>query len=237
MTTHAVLLVDDDADVLHSLARMLQKQPYQLYTARSGEDAKSTLKARSVDVIVADERMPEMSGTDLLAWVARHYPDVVRIMVTGHAVTETAIRIINEVGVFHFFTKPCNEAHLAVMIRKALEHKDLLAKEKRLVEINVRQAGDRERFTKELEVLNHLIARDVKEPLRSAALCCQSLVEERRELLDPGARSLVERSIEAISDIQCVVNDMLARMLVWQSDGRYGRTDGEPQLTATTRSG
>jgi CheY-like chemotaxis protein len=69
--THTVLLVDDDADVLHCLTRMLQRQPYQLYTARSGDEAVTLLKCRHVDVIVCDERMPGMSGSELLAWVAR----------------------------------------------------------------------------------------------------------------------------------------------------------------------
>jgi DNA-binding NtrC family response regulator len=126
--THTVLLVDDDAVVLHCLARILQNQPYQLYTARSGTEAVNVLEARRVDVIVSDERMPGMSGTDLFAWVAMYYPGVVRIMLTGRATMETAIRAINEGGVHYFFTKPCNEAHLAVVIRKALEHQNLLVK-------------------------------------------------------------------------------------------------------------
>ena len=132
LMTRTVLLVDDDADVLHCLTRMLQRQPYQLYTARSGDEAVTLLKCRQVDVIVADERMPGMSGTDLLAWVARNYPDVVCIMLTGQASIEAVMRAINEGSVFHVFTKPCNEVDLAIMIRKALEHKDILEKQSQL---------------------------------------------------------------------------------------------------------
>ena len=65
--TRTVLLVDDDAEVLHCLTRMLQRQPYQLYTARSGDEAITLLKCRRVDVVVADQRMPGISGADLLA--------------------------------------------------------------------------------------------------------------------------------------------------------------------------
>jgi len=121
---HIVLLVDDDENVLHGLARALRRQPYQLYTARSGEEAMSILKAHPVDVVVADEQMPGMSGSELLAWIARSYPEVMRIVLTGRATAETAIRAINEGAVYHFFTKPCHEVQLALTIRKALEEKE-----------------------------------------------------------------------------------------------------------------
>jgi DNA-binding NtrC family response regulator len=81
------------------------------------------VKARGVDVIVSDERMPGMSGSDLLAWVAENCPEVVRIVLTGHPTAETAIRAINEGTVYRFFTKPCRPAELAVAIRRALEFK------------------------------------------------------------------------------------------------------------------
>jgi DNA-binding NtrC family response regulator len=119
-----VLLVDDDENLLHGLARVLRHQPFRLLTARSGEEAMWVLKTRSVDVIVADEHMPGMSGTELLAWVARECPQVVRIVLTGHATAATAIRAINDGGVYRFFTKPCHEVELALAIRKAIEEKD-----------------------------------------------------------------------------------------------------------------
>ena len=120
---HTVLLVDDDPNILHGLARVLRNQPYELYTARSADEAMALLKAWNVDVIVSDEQMPGISGSDLLAWVAENYPDVMRIVLTGHATAETAIRAINEGDVYHFFTKPCDEVELALTIRKALEQK------------------------------------------------------------------------------------------------------------------
>lgn len=226
--TDAVLLVDDDSRVLHSLARMLQAQPYQLYTARSGEDAMDMLKARKVDVIVVDERMPGMSGTDLIVWAARHYPEVARILLTGYAVTETLVRAVNEGAIFHFFPKPCNEASLAIAIRKALERKERLANEKQLLELNRQQASDRDRFGRDLEALERLISRDVKGPLRSVARDCQSLMERHSDLFDPTAESLIESSLEAISDMQCLINQALRRIRGRPSGGL--RTD----LHATT---
>lgn len=123
--SHTVLFVDDDNSVLHGLARALRHQPFCLFTARSGEEALEVLKSRHVDVVVADEQMPGMSGCDLLAWAAQHFPACVRIVLTGHATAETAIRAINEGVVYRFFTKPCNPVDLAIAIRRALEEAEI----------------------------------------------------------------------------------------------------------------
>jgi len=217
--THTVLLVDDDTEVLRSLARMLQMQPYQLYTAHSGEEAMSILKCRNVDVIVADERMPGMSGIDLLAWVAANYGDSVRMLLTGYASAESIARAVNEGAVWYVFMKPCNDAHLAIMIRKALDHKDDLANNAQLVEMGRRQATDRERLAKDLEALDRTIARDLKKPLHGLTQSCQLLLEEHGDLFDRKAKSLIEGSLEAISDMQALVDDLLARANGRQSAG------------------
>jgi two-component system probable response regulator PhcQ len=132
--THVLLLVDDDANLLHGLARALRGQPYQIYTAKGAEEAMWVLKGRSVDVIVTDEKMPGMPGTKLLAWVADHYPEVMRIMLTGHASLETAVRAVNEGSVYRIFLKPCREADLAIAIRKALEKSEEVRKNRQLPE-------------------------------------------------------------------------------------------------------
>ncbi len=210
--TRTVLLVDDDADVLHCLTRMLQRQPYQLYTARSGDEAVTLLKCRQVDVIVADERMPGMTGTDLLAWVAHNYPEVICIMLTGQASIEAVMRAINEGSVFHVFTKPCKEVDLAIMIRKALEHKDLLEKQSQLRAVANQNAADCERFAKELEVFGRQISRDVERPLHTIAESCQSLLEKHPDLFDPKAKGLIQQTVEAVVDMQVLLGDLLKRM-------------------------
>ena len=118
-----VLFVDDDENILRGLTRVLRNQPYRLFTARSGEEAMRVLMTNHVSVIVADEQMPGMSGTELLSWIAENCPETMRIVLTGHASTSTAIRAINEGSVFRFFTKPCNEVDLALAIREAIDAK------------------------------------------------------------------------------------------------------------------
>jgi len=79
----SVLLVDDDAFMLGVLADMLSGQDYRVLTAASGEDALEVLEREPVEVIVCDQSMPGMSGTELLAEAARRYPGTVRLMLTG----------------------------------------------------------------------------------------------------------------------------------------------------------
>lgn len=116
-----VLLIDDDVNILHGLTRALRRQPYRFLTARSAEEAMLVLKQWPVDVIVCDEQLPGMRGSDLLIWAAQHIPDVARIVLTGRADVETALKAINEGRVFRFFTKPCNEIDLAIAIGEAIE--------------------------------------------------------------------------------------------------------------------
>jgi response regulator RpfG family c-di-GMP phosphodiesterase len=207
--THTVLLVDDDANVLFALARALREQPYQLYTARSGEEAVAMLKIHRVDVVVADQRMPGMSGCDLLAWVAKNCPEVMRIMLTGNASTDSAIRAINEASVYQFFTKPCNDAHLAVAIRKALEHKDLLGEHSRLLELNRQQSRRLELFHQDLEILTRIIFHDLQEPLELIAQSCRSLAENCRDVFDPKTAAVVHTALDAVGEVQRLLLKLL----------------------------
>jgi DNA-binding NtrC family response regulator len=135
-----VLLVDDEPKVLSALKRLLRDEPYEVLTAGNAEEAAGVLGRAPVDLIVCDEEMPGMPGSEFLAKVARDYPDTVRIMLTGHPTLPAALRAVNEGRVYQFFTKPCNEIDLAIAIRRALEQKDLRAKSHELLDVTRRQS-------------------------------------------------------------------------------------------------
>ncbi|MGQ9504803.1 MAG: response regulator [Thermogutta sp.] len=116
-----VLIVDDDVLFLRGLSRLLRNQPFRIITARSGEEAQELLKRWPVHVIVCDEHMPGMAGTDLLSWVARYFPNTVRIVLTGQPDLPTAMKAINEGHVLRFLTKPCREFDLVMAIHEGLE--------------------------------------------------------------------------------------------------------------------
>ena len=102
-----ILLVDDDKNLLAACERNLRRQ-FQLDTAEGGEAGLAKMVERGpYAVVVADRQMPGMDGITFLAEVRHRAPDTVRIMLTGNADLEAAIRVVNEGNIFRFLTKPC----------------------------------------------------------------------------------------------------------------------------------
>jgi len=80
-----VLFVDDELHVTEGLKRALRKEPYEIMSANSADKALEILARQPVDIVVSDEKMPGMSGSEFLTVVCRKYPDTIRIILTGHA--------------------------------------------------------------------------------------------------------------------------------------------------------
>jgi DNA-binding NtrC family response regulator len=121
--TKTILLIDDEANVLSSLSRSLHKEDYRIFTARSADECVHILKAHPVDLVVSDEMMEGMRGTDFLHWVATFFGDIPRILLTGHLSAEVEDRAVNKCNVYRAFSKPCNIDELSQAIRGALEQK------------------------------------------------------------------------------------------------------------------
>lgn len=139
--SHRVLFVDDERRVTEGLMRSLRKERYEILSANSAERALEILERERVDVVVSDEKMPGMCGSEFLAVVARDHPDSVRIILSGQASLESAVRAINEGQIYRFLLKPCNEVDLAVTIRQALQQRDLEVENRRLLKTVRRQSG------------------------------------------------------------------------------------------------
>jgi two-component system, probable response regulator PhcQ len=129
-----VLLVDDEPNVISGLTRILRKENYELIGAGSGEEALEVLEGKPIDVIVSDEGMPGMSGSALLAEVAKRWPRTSRIMLTGQSDIALAKRAINEGQICRFFTKPASEYDLVFGIRGALELRALAMQSARMLQ-------------------------------------------------------------------------------------------------------
>jgi len=122
-----VLFVDDEPRILEGLRRMLrvQRQEWEMAFAPSGEAALALMEASPFDVIVSDMRMPEMDGATLLTKVRDRFPQVVRIVLSGHTELSTALRVV---PVAHqFLAKPCDAGTLRVAIERACHLKALLS--------------------------------------------------------------------------------------------------------------
>jgi two-component system probable response regulator PhcQ len=135
-----VLFVDDEAYFTDSLRRTLREEPFDVLIANSADEALAMLTAERVDVIVSDEKMPGMAGSKFISTVFKKYPDIIRIMLTGHGDLGVAIKAINEGQIYRFLTKPCHEIDLKNTIRQSLEYKQLLDRSKQLLRVAQHQS-------------------------------------------------------------------------------------------------
>ncbi|MFH1570524.1 MAG: response regulator [Gemmatimonadota bacterium] len=123
----AIVIVDDEDMVLTSLESFLSLETdYLVHTFLSPVAALEFVRDHDVQLIVSDYLMPEMDGITLLARVRELKPDVTRIILTGYADKENAIKAINEVGLFHYIEKPWDNEDLRLIIRNGLEKQQLL---------------------------------------------------------------------------------------------------------------
>ncbi|MBN2808607.1 MAG: response regulator [Deltaproteobacteria bacterium] len=126
-----VLVVDDEKMVLRALSRVLLSSEWDLATAESGAAALEILARQPIALIISDQRMPEMSGLELLNKVKELYPETVRIVLTGYAEMDVVVKAINQGEVYRFFTKPWNNTELIETVKTILstwgEKKDQLS--------------------------------------------------------------------------------------------------------------
>lgn len=138
---YCVLVVDDDSTLRNIVCDFLQTQDFRTLSAASADEGLDLLDGNNVDAVISDESMPGMSGSEFLAIVRQKYPETVRIILTGHASLESAIRAINEGEIYRFFTKPCSVVDIAITVRRALEQRELLRQSRRLLQITKRQSA------------------------------------------------------------------------------------------------
>ena len=116
-----LLVVDDEPENLDVLDALLQDE-YRVHRAATGSEAVSLLKAHPVDVVVADQRMPGMSGVELLERVGNERPDVAGIILTAYTDSPAIMSAINQAHVFRFLTKPFEAEVVLGSVREACDH-------------------------------------------------------------------------------------------------------------------
>jgi DNA-binding NtrC family response regulator len=128
-----VLFVDDEEALLEAMQVAMRKEPFEIVTASSAAQALEILATRAVDVVISDERMPGMPGSEFLSLVRQKFPDTIRLILTGQASLEAATRAINEGEIYRFLMKPCPLAVMAVTVKDALALRGLKRESSRLL--------------------------------------------------------------------------------------------------------
>ena len=205
-----VVIVDDEEMVTSSLSAFLEwETEYQVLTFHSPIEALAALRDRPADIVIADFLMPEMNGLQFLAAVKELYPDVPRILLTGYADKEHAIKAINEIGLFHYFEKPWENEAIRLVIENGLENKTIKsALEEKLHELD-HVLLQRDTLTEQNEIFRH--------ELSLAQQVQQSMLPQRHTAMN--GVSIAAKYLPALEiggdfyDIQPLADDHLAILL------------------------
>ncbi len=115
-----LLVVDDEADILDSIKRTFRRD-YEVMTANSGQAGIDLLGSEPFDLIISDQRMPDVTGDAVLKFAMLHQPEAIRILLTGYSDMESLVRCVNEAGIYKYITKPWEPENLRLTVVRALE--------------------------------------------------------------------------------------------------------------------
>jgi signal transduction histidine kinase len=175
LQSRSLLIVDDEEVLLHLLVRLFRNL-YDVRTVSSGQEGIELLRSGfSPQVIMADQRMPEMSGAEFLEQSRTLAPNAVRIILTGYTDVNDIIDSINRGNVYRFLTKPWEPSELKEAVRLCFEHYDVTTKNTELAVA-----------LSQLEELNHeksellgIVAHDLKNPMNSIRLVAEMMLSQR----------------------------------------------------------
>jgi len=117
--SRTLLLLDDEPHVLSSLQRLLRRDGYQILVAHSSRQAFEQLATHSVHVVISDQRMPDMNGTEFLERVSELYPETVRMVLSGYNDLDTVTSLVNRGEIYKFLSKPWDDDALRETVREA----------------------------------------------------------------------------------------------------------------------
>ena len=132
----SILCLDDEANVLKSLVRLLRQYKFDVNVSTSGHDALEKMQKKQFDVVISDMRMPQMSGAEFLAQAKKIAPDTQRILLTGFSDLESTVSAVNEGGIHAYVQKPWQNDHLISVIKSAVE-KFRLKKQNEILQAHV----------------------------------------------------------------------------------------------------
>ena len=190
---HSILIVDDEESILNSFQRILADEDYEVHAVNNGSEGLNKLRTaqKPYSIIVSDQRMPEMSGVQFFAQAKDIFPDAVRILLTGYADSNAIIDAINKGGVHLYFTKPWREDEILLHIKQSLSKVEILAENKRLVELIKIKNKELVKLNKTLEKkandrTNDLLAQTekLKDSYRKSQLILDGIVKTLSKIVE-----------------------------------------------------
>jgi len=121
----ALMIVDDDRNILNVLQRELRGEVGTIYACQSGEEALQALNGRDIDVVLSDNNMPGIDGLTLLETIRQRRPEIVRMLMTGYSTEDCVVEAVNRSGVFGYLRKPWRREELRDLLARAFDQAGL----------------------------------------------------------------------------------------------------------------
>jgi signal transduction histidine kinase len=173
-----LLVIDDEEEILKALQRQFRRE-YNVYTAQDAETGYRIMTETPIHVIISDQRMPGMLGSEFFGKIKAEFPDAVRLLLTGYADIQAVIAAINDGNVFRYVTKPWDPVELGTVVREAFERYDLIVQNRRLVN----------ELTDAKVTLEQRVAERTAE-LEDANMHLKTLIEQRAAFMGMAAHDL-----------------------------------------------
>lgn len=206
-TKPTILCVDDENDNLEALERIFRKK-YNILKAISGKQALDIIQQQGheISLILTDQRMPEMTGIEVLEKVIGQYPDMIRILITGFTDLESVIQAINKGQIYQYITKPWDPIELSNTVDRAVERftvgKELAIRTKQLeIAYNELKTLDdaKSRF---MILINHELKTPLTSIINFLSLLNESPLSEEQKLY-------VDRTIKSSNKLKQIIEDVL----------------------------
>jgi YesN/AraC family two-component response regulator len=173
---NTILCIDDEENILSALRRLLRGEDYKVITAVGGIEGLKLLEENEVHLIISDQRMPAMSGTEFFAIARERFPEAIRIILSGYTDVDAITDSINRGHIYKLLLKPWNDETLKLEVKQALAYYELkhankllyeevLEKNTKLKNINEKLEEMVKKRTEELEIQNQVLelSRDILE--------------------------------------------------------------------------
>ena len=224
-----ILVVDDESGMRTTLVANLEEAGYRVIACNQAQAAIEYVEKDAPDVVIADLRLPDGSGLEILEGLKEIKPEASFILVTGYASLETAVAALNQ-GAYAYITKPFNMDEVHATIRNAIRQQRLLLENQRLVEnlqLTNKNLADEvaertrteealaertvalEAANRELEAFSYSVSHDLRAPLRGIDGFSQALLEDYVNKLDEQGKDYLTRIRSASQRMGHLIDDLL----------------------------
>ncbi|MEA3361120.1 MAG: response regulator [Thermodesulfobacteriota bacterium] len=124
MNNNVILLVDDEKNIINSISRLLIEKNFYMLTAQNGMEALELIKHNNVDIVISDQRMPGMTGLELMGRIKKKNPSIIRVLLTAYSDKDVMLKAINQGEVYRFLIKPWDENELLETIKQGLKKRN-----------------------------------------------------------------------------------------------------------------